>query len=118
MATKATTPSGLGAKSRKVWRGITDEYDLGPHELRMLEDACREMDLVDRIEKELAAGDLVVEGSQRQPVASPLAQEVRQHRAVIARLFAALRLPEDEGATASRSAAARKLAQQRWRRGA
>lgn len=124
----AKTPTKLSAKARAIWNGITDDYELRADELRVLEDACREVDLIERLEKELAASDLIVEGSQGQPVASPLVQEIRQHRATLARLFAALKLPADEGGTGSgegvgpgggdASRSARAAAQARWSRGA
>lgn len=121
-----TRPSGLGAKSRRVWDDITGSFDLRADELRVLEDCCREIDLIERLEEALAGSDLLVEGSMGQPVASPLVQEVRQHRGTLARLFASLKLPEDVGAAGQaqqeRSSAARKAAQARWgtgkRRGA
>lgn len=125
----AKTPTKLSAKARAIWTGITRDYELRADELRVLEDACREVDLIERLELELRDSKLVVEGSMGQPVASPLVQEIRQHRATLARLFAALKLPADEGGSgagegspgpgggdASRSA--RAAAQARWSRGA
>lgn len=121
MTTKA--PRGLGAGSRKVWRSITDQFDLNPAELRVLEDACHEVDLIDQMEAALAAAvdedgeaSLVVAGSMGQEVAHPLLQEIRQHRAVLTRLFAALKLPaEDDGSgAAAASSSARELANRRW----
>jgi hypothetical protein len=78
------------------------------------------MDLVDRLEAEIATSELTVHGSQGQPVANPLVQEVRQHRAVLIRLFQALRLPEDnaEAGAGNRSAQMRSVATARWNRGA
>lgn len=114
-------PVGLEAKGQRFWSDITKVYDLGPHELLMLEDCCREADLIDRLEQDLAAAELVVKGSMGQPVASPLVTEIRQHRSTLARLIAALKLPADDGgAAAERSSAARKAANARWgaRRGA
>lgn len=118
MATRA--PDGLGPKSKKLWRSITGEFELRADELRILEDACREVDLVERMEESIQAGSLVVAGSMGQDVAAPLVQEIRQHRATVQKLLAALKLPvEDEGAAAaSRSSSARALANARWGRGA
>lgn len=115
MTTKA--PRGLGAGARKVWRTITDQFDLNPAELRVLEDACREVDLIDQMEERLSAStSLIVAGSMGQDVPHPLLQEVRQHRAVLTRLFAAMKLPaadEGDGAAAA-SASAREMAMRRW----
>jgi hypothetical protein len=116
--TKPARPSNLGAKSRRVWDDITSQFDLRADELRVLEDCCREIDLIERLEQALQGSDLLVEGSMGQPVASPLVTEVRQHRGTLARLFASLKLPEDAGTSGrsqeERSSAARKAAQARW----
>ncbi|MBP2341112.1 hypothetical protein JOF41_007366 [Saccharothrix coeruleofusca] len=119
-------PANLGAKARAVWDDITGSFDLRADERRVLEDCCREIDLIERLEAELRGADLVVQGSMGQPVSSPLVTEIRQHRSTLARLFAALKLPEDAGsadqAAQDRSSSARKAAQARWgtgkRRGA
>lgn len=114
-----TAPSNLGAQARKLWKGVTDVYELRSDELRILEDACREVDLIERLEDGLRGADLIVPGSMKQPTANPLIQEVRQHRATLKSLLGALKLPEDEARPASdRSASARKAAEARWRRGA
>lgn len=117
----AKQPTGLGAKARALWRAITTAYTLRPDELSILEDICREVDLIERLETELREGPLTVRGSMGQQVASPLVQEIRQHRAVKARLLGGLALPdEDKGnSEAARSQAGRELVTLRWgRRGA
>lgn len=110
-------PARLSAKSRHLWTEITGAYELRVDELRVLEDSCREIDLIERMEAEQRDLPLVVKGSQGQDVAAPLVQELRQHRATLARLLLQLRLP-DEDAGASRSSAGRELAMSRWTRGA
>lgn len=112
-------PAGLGAKARAVWTRITKDYELRPDERRLLEDACREVDLIERIEKALSKGDLLVQGSMGQQVTNPLVAEVRQHRTTLARLFNQLHLPDDgdELSPGAASAAARDLANRRHRRG-
>ena len=61
-------PKGLGLEARRLWRDILKDFDLGPAELRILEDACREVDLIDRLEAAIDGADLVVTGSRHQPV--------------------------------------------------
>src|SRR5690606_5966339 len=113
------TPQRLGRKARRLWRDVTSVYDLRPDELRVLEDACREVDLIERLEEELRDAQLVVRGSMGQPVANPLVQEIRQHRAVLRGLLGSLKLPdEDDRQALARSTSARAAAQARWRRGA
>lgn len=109
-------PTGLGAKARKFWVAAVSEFDFRIDELRVLEDACREMDLIDRMEKEQRGRPLIARGSQGQEVAAPLVQELRQHRTSLARLLSQLQIPDDDGG-ASRSAAARELVMARWQRG-
>lgn len=116
---KSTRPANLGAEATQVWDEITGTYRLRPDELRILEEACREIELVDRLEEALKDADLVVRGSQGQPVANPLVQEVRQHRQVVKSLLGSLKLPDEDGRQQeSRSASARAAANARWRRGA
>lgn len=116
---KKSAPARLGSKARTLWTSITGAYDLRPDELRVLEDACRQVDLVERLEKELAGADLTVRGSQGQPVANPLVQEIRQHRLAVKSLLGTLKLPDEDGrAQAARSTSAREAANARWRRGA
>jgi hypothetical protein len=117
---KITAPTKLGAKARRLWNEITDNYELRADELRILEDACREVDLIERLEAAVADGDLIVDGSMKQPVANPLVQELRQHRQTLRSLLASVNLPDDDAdaPASSRSTSAREAAAARWRRGA
>ncbi len=110
-------PTGLGTKAKKIWTSTVKEFDLRADELRILEDACREVDLIERMQKELdrAKTTLLVEGSMGQPVASPLVQEIRQHRAIFKTLIKSLALPDEEQAPKPRSTTARAAASHRWR---
>lgn len=113
---KAPAPKNLGAAGLALWQKVTGQWTLRPDELRVLEDACREATLVDRIETELTNDDLMISGSQGQLVINPLVSEVRQHRGVLRGLLAQLKLP-DEGAGAedgARSSQARDAAKSRW----
>ncbi|WP_043648046.1 hypothetical protein [Nocardia thailandica] len=111
---RQTAPKGLGAPGRALWRDVTAKYQLRADEMRVLEAACREADLIDRLETEMPAAKLIVTGSQGQPVINPMIPELRQHRATMAQLLRQLKLP-DEGASAEqRSNAARDAANARW----
>lgn len=117
--TKPAAPAKLGTKAKRLWGSISGTYDLRPDELRILEDACREVDIVERLEDEFRGHPTMVEGSMGQMVVSPLLQELRQHRSIVARLLGQLKLPDEDGrAQESVSNAARKAAQARWSRGA
>jgi len=117
-------PKGLGPAGRKLWKSICRDYELRPDELTVLESACREADLIQRLEEALKDAPLVVKGSMGQEVASPLVTEIRLHRSTQASLLKQLKIPdleeEDEEPIVirrrpmSRSDAARKAANARW----
>lgn len=112
-------PPNLAREGRLLWKSVTEKHaDLGPDAVRVLTDACREADIVQRLEDELAESPLMVRGSQGQLVASPLVSEVRQHRAVLAGLLKALKLPQTAGDAARAeqvaSEQARAAARARW----
>lgn len=125
-ATKATpnarTPAKLNARARRVWDNVTTKYVLRDDELAVLEDACHELTLCDKIKRKLDAGDLTVKGSMGQEVAHPLIAELRQHRSTAQRLLVSLKLPDEDEARPSQdgrtSSNARKAANARWQRGA
>ncbi|MCX5588183.1 hypothetical protein [Streptomyces erythrochromogenes] len=111
-------PEGLGLRAARLWDDIVDGQELRTDELRILEDACREVDLIERMHAELQGAPLVVKGSMGQDVANPLVQELRQHRALVARLLASLKLREDdqgERDALARQDQARRAAGVRWR---
>lgn len=120
MARKRQSPRGLSEKANKVWRSTLEDFDLSEHEYPILEGACRELDLITELEKELKGAPLMVRGSMGQDVANPLLAEVRQHRAAYVGLIRSLKLPEGESSVgqtpASRSA--QNAANARWSRGA
>ena len=112
-------PRHLGDRGRAFWKEIAGRFTLRPDEERILEDACREIDIIDRLEEELRDADLTVRGSMGQTVASPLLQELRQHRMVLSRLLTSLKLPDTDAPAQSRSSSAREAAISKWgRRGA
>ena len=108
-------PPGLGPSGRRLWREITAEYGLAPHEAVILVQCCRCADRLDAIEAELSGAALTVEGSQGQPVRHPLLSEWRMQARVLESLSRALSIPlpsEDVGRR--RSPTARENALQRW----
>lgn len=110
-------PARLSVSARALWVGVTDRWELRPDEMRILEDACREATLVDKIEAALKAADLVTDGSTGQVRAHPLLSEVRQHRVAMTSLLARLALPDDEAEgrhDAARAEHARAAAFARW----
>jgi hypothetical protein len=101
------------------------KYEFRPDELRILEDCCAEIDLIDDLASRQRGAERVVKGSMGQPVINPLISELRQHRATLATLLGKLQLPDDDAGSVSdsvpgsrvRSTAARHAANARWRGG-
>lgn len=121
-ATKVRRPAGL-KRSATLWQKVTSTYQLRPDEIRVLEDACRQADLVDRFQRIVdRLDDLTTPGSMGQLVTHPAVTEVRQHRAALARLLAQLKLPDSiegvfpQSTKGSPSDRARVVAHARWTR--
>ena len=108
-----TRPTRLGKKARDFWDACVKAYELNPGELQYLEHSCREIDIIERLEKELQTAELTVKGSMGQEVSSPLVSELRQHRTTLKSLIQAMRMGED-ATSGSSSAAGRALAGKRW----
>lgn len=114
-----TAPTKLGLKARKFWRETTAIYELSAHEALLLEGACREIDIIERLQGELDGANLIVAGSMGQDTAHPLLQELRMHRATFGSIVKQLDLPDTEepAAKSPRSQQAAKAAAARWGRG-
>lgn len=92
-------PTGLRKGGKELWTSIhAKHYTLRPDELRILEDACHQADLIDELNRELRkqlrAGNFTVAGSMGQQVSNPLISEIRQHRATLTQMLAKLKLPD------------------------
>lgn len=111
---KVSTPRGFGPKGKRVWKEITTAYELRVDELDILEDICRESDLIDKLEDDLVDAPLMVKGSQGQDVANPLISEVRQHRATKKSLWASLKLPDDANVISIAGNQQRDAVNSRW----
>lgn len=116
MTASAPMPDGLNRAGESLWSDIVAKYELRADELRVLEDACRERDLIARMSGELEATSVMIVGSMGQPVMNPLLGEVRQHRATFAALMRQLKLPDEGGSESggALSAKNRAAAQARW----
>lgn len=93
-----SVPDGLSERGSALWSATTRRYELREDELRVLEDACREADLIDRMDSALSASGMMVSGSMGQDRVHPLVGEIRQHRTVLASLLRTLKLPDEGGA--------------------
>jgi hypothetical protein len=103
----------------ELWAAVSTGYSLRVDELFVLEAACREVDLIDLMDARVRAESLIAKGAYGQPIVAPLVPELRAHRATLASLLRQLKLPDEGGRPAARSAseAARHAANARWWRG-
>lgn len=93
MTNKPPAPRGLEAASAKrLWASVVDDYDLDDHELVLLVEAVRTVDLLAKLDAEVRRDGPLLPSPQGLK-AHPGAVEARQQRIALARLLAALRLP-------------------------
>lgn len=108
-------PEKLDGRGGRFWDSVTSTYRLRADELIILEDAAREINLIDKLEAEIEDASMIVTGGYEQEVANPLITEIRQHRGMVARLVNQLKLPDAPADNKpSASDAARKAANARW----
>lgn len=81
----AGIPRGLRSGGKALWVGLSEHHDLDAGQVATLEGACRQRDRADLLASAAGAGD-----------ASALRQE-RDSLLAMARLIAALRLPNEAG---------------------
>ncbi len=92
-------PPGTQTNGRKLWRDCLTSFDFEEHELALLREAVRSVDLLDDLAVIVGRDGPIVDGANG-PKAHPALVEGRQLRIVLGRLLAALRLPDGEEAGA------------------
>ncbi len=88
-------PTGTGAAGRRLWVSVVSDYEMDEHELAVLTEATRTVDLLDELDAAIRSEGAIVDSPQGRR-ANPAATEARQQRIVLARLLAALRMPVGE----------------------
>ena len=86
-------PAGTGPSGRKLWRGVLADWTLEVHEMTLLTEAVRTVDTLDKLAAIVADEGPVIDGKAGQR-AHPALVEARQLKIALARLLAALRLPD------------------------
>jgi hypothetical protein len=109
-ATAPNPPSDLIARGRgrRFWRAVTGEFTPDPHELELLAEAARGLDLVDRLRSATSDAPLSVDGRT-----NPLLVELRLCRAELRLLLSQFDWQDGETPTQRR---ARRAAESRWSR--
>jgi hypothetical protein len=107
----------LAARGRAFWKKVNADFDFEPHEIEVLLEACRTLDLIDEMAASVQANGVMLVGSQGQPVLNSAVGELRQLQAAAARLITQLNLDDVEvGALQSaKQSQARAAAQKKWR---
>lgn len=117
---KPSAPRGLKPGGRSLWNTVCKTYTLRPDELRILKDACFEVDLIDELQRQLSRDGVISIGSMGQERAHPAVSELRQHRSVLSALLRALKLPDPATGSAAgetpTSTQARAAVNARWKR--
>lgn len=104
-------PGDLSSEAVELWQATMEEYRddglcLDGRELAMLTVACEHLTLAARLKAELAAADLMVEGSKGQMRGNPLIADLNATRRTVAAVLHMLR-PVDRSAQGRRAAAVR-----------
>jgi hypothetical protein len=94
----ARMPNGLGYQGQKLWKSITTEFDFDaePHKERILFDACKIADMIDRLDKEMQNEPLTVRGSMGQKAIHPCLAQSQSARGQLAQLLSRLGLPDTD----------------------
>lgn len=101
-------PAELQVSGRRLWDAALDGQQFDVHEELLLMEACRTVDLLDRLAAEAATGPLTVVNQKGDRITNPVVVEARQQKLVLARLLASLRMPSGEsGERPQRRGAAR-----------
>lgn len=113
-------PKVLDATGKKFWREVTSKYDLRSDELRTLESACRQLDMVADVtgEWDSLGRPYTTTGSMGQLVEHPLLGTIDRAQKAFELYVKRLALPDEPaGAGAAGGAKAnqqREAAQSRW----
>lgn len=100
-AAKTPPPPRLGTDGRRLWKQVTDDYELTAPELHALTAACRSLDELVILETALDEAPTIVTGSAGQQQPNKLFAEVRAHRAALAKHLLDAGLADAHGVSAS-----------------
>lgn len=85
-------PRGTKVNGAELWRDVLGKYELEEHELALLREMVRTIDLLDELHAITSREGVMVSGPHGSKP-HPGVTEARQARIALARLTAALRLP-------------------------
>lgn len=91
-----SAPDGLGDRGSRFWRQVTSEFVLRADEQQLLTEACRMLDLVDRLADVVDDDGATTSGSRGQLTVHPCLSELRQVRQELRHHLRELGLPDVE----------------------
>jgi hypothetical protein len=89
----ARCPKGLRGPGKRLWAAVQADYVLDEHELVLLREAVRVVDLCHELQGLLDRDGPVLVDAKGNVRTHPALVELRQERLVLARLIVALRVP-------------------------
>jgi len=89
-------PADSKTAGKALWAAVVDEYELEEHELALLREVVRTVNVLDDLAAIVAREGAVLRGSDGSPRVHPALVQARASRITLARLQAALRLPAGE----------------------
>ena len=114
---ESAPPDALRERGRALWVGLMERLEFDDHELDLLLETCRTLDMIDSLSQLVERDGAMSVGSQGQPVLHPAVAELRQQQAAFSRLVTTLNLGEAEaggGLAKLTSIQARSAANTRW----
>ncbi|MDQ3275932.1 MAG: P27 family phage terminase small subunit [Actinomycetota bacterium] len=109
-------PTGLQARGCAFWHTVHAGWTLSADERELLLECCRALDVCEQLQEVLDQNGLMASGSAGQPRVHPALGELRATRRELAKLLAALGLPDPAGASvpSPSTVRARRAARARW----
>ncbi|MEV0626016.1 hypothetical protein [Nonomuraea wenchangensis] len=89
-------PANTGPAGKRLWGDVLGAYELEEHEMALLREMVRTVDLLDDLDAVVRRDGLLVEGPKGDQKMHPAVVEARQARIALARLAASLRLPSGD----------------------
>lgn len=116
-APKVRAPAGLGKAGKALWSSLVAAYEFAPHEVVLVERACRLADREAQLQEVIARDGLVVDGSNGQPRLNGAVAEARLTTLAISRVLGSLKMPDESGRPLSAaSVRSQRAANSRWDR--
>lgn len=85
-------PKDLATGGKRLWNRVLRDFELADHEESVLLQACRIVDVLDRLQVAIDAGEVLVSSPQGLKT-NPAVVEFRQQALALAKCMASLRIP-------------------------